>query len=232
MAYRPDFSRFMYQRPNYGDTLLPADPNTQGTNNQGGVNMSMGGGDSEGGIIGSVKEWGSGLFGGGSSSVGTSGSMGMGSDAASLAAAEAGMGSGSSASSSGGLGAWGTGGIVAAAIAAQHMMTRDNDREVDGVKTGDAFSGQFGTEPWFAWAGNKLGNEPTAGENFDASVKNRDWGKAGGQFNEMTSYWANPTTSWAASAGEALGLKPEEASWLSPESKVGSWSDDLFKKWF
>lgn len=225
MAYRPDFSKFMYQRPTYGDTLLPTQQ--EQSSNQGGINASMGGGESDG-ILGNIKEWGSGLFGG--ESLGTSGSMGMGSDAASLAAAES--GAGSSATSSGGLGAWGTGGIVAAAIAAQHMMTRDNDREVDGVKTGDAFSGQFGTEPWFAWAGNKMGNAPTAGEKFDAAVKNDDWNKAGGSFNEMTSYWANPTSSWAASAGEGLGLKPEEAAWLSPESKIGKWSDDLFSKWF
>ena len=229
-AYRPDFNRFLYQRPTHGDRLLPTTDYTD-QSSQGGISMDAGGmmGGEEGG---GIMDWVSGLFGGGEA-LGTSGSMGMGSDAASLAAAEAGAGSGGSAAgSSGGLGAAGIGGIVAAAIGLQHMATKDNDREVDGVETGDAFSGQFGTEPWFAWAGNKLGNEPTAGEEFDASVKNRDWKKAGGQFNEMTSYWANPTTSWAAGAGEALGLSHDEASWLSPESKIGSWSDDLFKKWF
>lgn len=216
MAYSPDFQRFMYQQPRWGYQAQPA----QNGQNNGSMNLTGTG-------METITDKVGGLFG---TETGVSGQMGMGSDAASLASAESSMGSGASSGSSSG--ALGTMGWVAAAIAAQHMLSDDTSTEIDGVKTNDAFSGHFGTEPWLAWAHDKAGIEPTAGEKFDAAVENSDWSKAGENFNGMTSYWANPTSSWLASGGEALGLDHDTAQWLSPESKVGQWSDKLFGKWF
>lgn len=161
-------------------------------------------------------------FGSSGSGLGASGSMGMGSDAASLAFAESGMGlggsgstaGGSAAGSSGGLGAAGIGGIIVAAIAVQHMATEDTDTEVEGVKTGNVFSGQFGTEPWMGWVHDKLGLSPTAGEKFDAAVKNKDWDTAFKRSFEMSDYWADPVSSHIETAAAGLGMNEEAAGWM------------------
>ena len=85
----------------------------------------------------------------------------------------------SSGGGSGGMGAMGYVGIIAAAIAAQHAMSSNTEREFEGVKTDDAFSGNMLTEPWQAYMYQKMGiNTPTMGEKFDAAVENKDWGSA------------------------------------------------------
>lgn len=121
---------------------------------------------------------------------GTSGSMGMGSDSASLQFAESQMGGGGGQGAGMGLGSYL--GIIAAAIAAQHMFTGANNRVYEGVETGDAFSGQFGTEPWFAWLNKQWGGDATAGEKFDAAIKNGDYRLAMQRLPLMGDYWADP----------------------------------------
>jgi len=169
------------------------------------------------GLLGNVKKSGmfDSLMGGGSDS----GLTGLGSDPSSMGGVGqeiSGMSAGGSSSGagSGGLGAAGIGGIVLAAIAAQHGLSQDTDTTFEGVKSGDAFSGQFGTEPWLAWAHDKLGLSPTAGERFDAAVKNDDWGEAFKRSFEMSDYWADPGSTWAESAASGLGMDENAAGWV------------------
>lgn len=100
---------------------------------------------------------------------------------------------GGSAAGSSGMGAWGVGGLVAAAIGAQHAMSNDTNRSFDGVKTNDAFSGHFATEPWMAWGFDKLGAEQaTPGEKYDAAMKNKDYTQAGLNSMAATRQWSDP----------------------------------------
>lgn len=93
---------------------------------------------------------------------------------------------------------------IAAAIAAQHLMAMNNNRTFEGQRSGDVFTGDFLTEPWFAFASDRLGLPTTAGEKFDAAIKNKDWNAALKRLPEATDYWADPIRSWAAKGGEAL----------------------------
>lgn len=116
-------------------------------------------------------------------------------------------------SQAGGLGAAGIGAIVAAAIAAQHGLSEDTNTEFEGVETADAFEGQFGTEPWMGWMHDKLDLSPTAGEKFDAAVKNEDWKTAFERSFEMSDYWADPGSSWAETTAAGLGVDEGVAGW-------------------
>jgi hypothetical protein len=98
---------------------------------------------------------------------------------------------------SSGMGGGGIAGIIAAAIIAQHMMSRGTNTEFEGQKTDDAFAGNYGTEPWLAFLHDKLGWGPTGGEKFDAAVQNKDWGKALQRSPAMLDYWADPPANWA-----------------------------------
>jgi hypothetical protein len=111
---------------------------------------------------------------------------------------EAGGGAGAGAAG-GGLGAMGIGAIIAAAIAGQHALSDDTDKKFEGVKTDDAFSGHFGTEPWLAWATPK---HATAGEQFDASVAQGDWDTAGKRGFGMADYWSDPARGALGEFGE------------------------------
>lgn len=111
------------------------------------------------------------------------GKSGSGSSAASLAEGSGGKGAGP----------WGIAGIVAAAIAAQHYLSGKTDREFEGIKTKDAFSGHYGTEPWQAFLYDKLGiDRPSAGESFDAAMARGDYGTALKRLPTTLSYWADP----------------------------------------
>ena len=121
-------------------------------------------------------------------------------------------GTASTASSSGGMSGLGMAGIIAAAIAAQHAMSKDTETEVEGVKTKDAFSGHFATEPWLAYLHDIYGMDPTAGEYFDAAVKNKDYGLAMKRAPAMLDYWANPLDTWQSSIIKA-GTGKETGKW-------------------
>ena len=114
-----------------------------------------------------------------------------------------------------GMGGMGLAGIIAAAIVVQHGLSDATDTEFEGVKTDDAFAGHFGTEPWFAYAHDKLGLDPTAGEKFDAAVANRDWKKAAKRFPAMVDYWTNPPAKWAASGTKAIAGRSSLGKGLS-----------------
>jgi len=123
----------------------------------------------------------------------------------------------------GGLSGAGYAGIIAAAIAAQHGLSNDNDRIFEGNKTGDAFNGNFGNEPWLSWLSWKLGNNATPGERFDAAVKDGDWNKAHGRSFGMADYWADPGRGIVGELVE--GAAGEDArNFLDPIQY-------LFKKW-
>lgn len=63
-------------------------------------------------------------------------------------------------------------------------------------------------------AHDKMGLEPTAGEKFDAAVKNDDWGNAFRRSFEMSDYRADPASSWMESAAAGLGMDEEHAGWV------------------
>lgn len=109
-------------------------------------------------------------------------------------------------------------GYIAAAILGQHLASKATDTEFEGQETGDAFSGSFGTEPWLALLHDKLGLSPTAGERFDAAVKNKDYGTAAKRLPAAADYWADPIRTWLGDvggyAGKTIGGKKGE--------KVGS----------
>jgi hypothetical protein len=146
--------------------------------------------------------------GGGAGAGGVSGSMGMGSDAASLAAAESGAGGSAASTPYGALAA-----LIAAIGYGQSKSTGANDRVIEGQKTGDWFSGgSLGdrspmTEPWFAALSNKLDLSPTAGEKFDAAWRNDDTGTWMKRLPAAADYWADPIRSWLGLGGEYLGDK-------------------------
>lgn len=142
---------------------------------------------------------------------------------------------------SGGLGTLGTiGGIIAAAIAGQHALSRNTGTRISpdtglklekgdpgyyhGTKTGDVFSGHFGTEPWLAFLHDKFNMNPTVGEQFDAADTKGKLKLA----PALSDYWANPGGTWIADLGEKVLGKGmgKTARWvLNP---LG----ELFKKLF
>ncbi len=102
----------------------------------------------------------------------------------------------------GGLGAMGYGAIIAAAIAAQHGLSNNTDKTFEGVRTDDAFSGRFGTEPWLAYL---TPGHATSGERFDAAVTNKDWGTAAKRLPALADYWGDPARGAAYEMGEEYG---------------------------
>lgn len=126
----------------------------------------------------------------------------------------------------GGLGAGGIMAIIAAAIAAQAAASHNTDTVFEGQKTNDAFSGNFGTEPWFAFLADKMGWEPTAGEKFDAAVNNEDWSLAAKRFPAMTNYWRDPAQSWLTTGareylGNDIDMLIDPASYIT--RKIEDW---------
>jgi hypothetical protein len=130
------------------------------------------------------------------------GSYGLGNEAALNVPWETGYGSGAGASSAGGSSAWGGMGAagpyaaIIAAIIGQHVATNSNSNVYEGQPTGDVFSGDFLTEPWYAYMGDQLGWEPTAGEKFDAATSRSDWDSALKRLPAAGNYWANPAGNW------------------------------------
>jgi len=135
---------------------------------------------------------------------------------------------------SGGEAAGGEGilGYVIAAIYAQHELSKATDRKTEGQPTEDVFSGNFTTEPWYAYMRQQFGwDDPTAGEKFDASVEQGDWGNAAARSIPVAQYWGDPAGTWLYdSSKEVLG---EEASavifpdhWAG--EKISEWLEGVF----
>jgi hypothetical protein len=86
--------------------------------------------------------------------------------------------------------------IVAAAIAAQHAMSKNTDRRFGGQATKDAFGGSYMTEPWLSFAYQKMGiGGASAGEDFDAAWQNKDQDKMAKTLPRAMGYWLEPGTS-------------------------------------
>lgn len=99
---------------------------------------------------------------------------------------------GSGGAAAGGMGATGIAAIILAAIAAQHYMSNNTEREFEGVKTDDAFAQHYGTDPWQPYMYQKLGiNTPTAGEKFDAAIENGDYDLAARRTPSLVNQWFN-----------------------------------------
>lgn len=104
---------------------------------------------------------------------------------------------------------------VLAAIAGQHMMSGATDRRTmeggkqgadvgKGHRTGDVFSGDHFTEPWMAFAEQKLGiEEPTAGEKTDAAIDRIRGGKGG--FSDLLSTVPGTAYQWFDPVGNFAG---------------------------
>ena len=148
---------------------------------------------------------------------------GMGADLGGSVGAEAG-GIGAEAGSAGGGSYLGYVAPVLAAIAGQHMMSSATDRRTmeggkqgadvgKGHRTGDVFSGDFFTEPWMAFAQQKLGvDTPTPGEKTDAAMNSMRQGEGG--------------------AGDLLGSIPGTAlQWFDPFGTISyNFLEDKFGK--
>jgi hypothetical protein len=106
--------------------------------------------------------------------------------------ASMGQGAGEAAGGGMGEGLSAVGGYVAALIAAQQLMSNATDRRAgtsgnktdsssgSGHRTGSVFSGDFFTEPWMAYANQKLGIETlTPGEKTDAAIDRFREGEGG-----------------------------------------------------
>lgn len=115
-----------------------------------------------------------------------------------------------------GLGTLGTyAGYIGAAIAGQHVLNKMTDRRFDGQATKDMFGGSGATEPWLAFAYQKLGiDSPTTGESLDAAVHNKDWGKVAEGIPSHAAYYMDPIRNMGAdfvsdkvggTAGDILG---------------------------
>lgn len=131
---------------------------------------------------------------------------------------------------------WGPLGYFAAAVVAQHLFSGDTNREFEGQETSDLFQGSVGTEPWYAWAKQQMGlDDPSAGESFDAALKNEDWEKAIARFPSTLHYWFNPAQSSGYEAikeqwGDewALAIFPAEGVFGDPdrhEQGTNWWSE-------
>ncbi len=151
------------------------------------------GGAGSGGADAMIEASGEGI-GEGLSTAGSGAGIGEGlSTAGSGAGSWAGSGGGGAAAG-GGLGAGWIAAIIAAVIAAQHYASNETDTKVEGVRTDDAFGGHFGTQPYQAWAYERLGMPASSGERFDAAVENSDWGTALERLPDTADYWAHPAT--------------------------------------
>ena len=135
----------------------------------------------------------------------------------------AGPSAGGATPNSGGLsptGGAGLAGIIAAAIAVQHGLSKKTSTTHKGQETGDAFSGNFMTEPWQGFAYDKLGFKPSAGQRMDAAIKNKDWKQAFKESPEAFNYWANPAGSVSTDvieriAGEKVANVADPQRWLT-----------------
>lgn len=145
------------------------------------------------------------MFGGGTGA-GAGGGAVAGGEGSMISGSMGGEGVGEAASGVG----YGTLGYILAAIAGQHLMSDATDRntplpgvEGRGHKTGDVFSLDFFTEPWQAFAYDKLGIDvPTPGEKTDASIN---------ALRDGESTWDNLLRSAPATG----------AQWFDPFSSVG-----------
>jgi len=170
-----------------------------GSGSGGMVGAGYSGGAPAGGLgaySGGLAGMGSGGSGLGASSGGFAGAGGGGSVGAGAGGSFGGAGGGGGAGGAGGMGGAGIFAIVAAVIAGQYYTTTRTDTKFEGHETGNVFSGDFSTEPWFAYAHDKWDWEPTAGEKWDAAVHNDDWGLAAKRTPAMGNYWANPIGQW------------------------------------
>ena len=113
-------------------------------------------------------------------------------------------------------------GWIGAAIMLQHSLSQQTNTVFEGQKTGDAFSGNFGTEPWLAFMNSKLGWGPTAGEKFDAAIKNKEYGTAFLRSFGVADYWSDPARAFGYNAiSNTLG---SGAAWaLDPLSSAMNW---------
>jgi hypothetical protein len=122
-------------------------------------------------------------------------------DATTAVSTPAAEGLGSGAAEGAGLGSLG---YIAAAIMGQHLMSSNTDRQTDGHRTGDVFSGDFFTEPWMAWGEQQLGvDTPTAGEKTDASIDRMQDGKGG--FSDFMSTVPGTAYQWFDPVGNFAG---------------------------
>ena len=134
---------------------------------------------------------------------------------------------------------YGTLGYILAAIAGQHMMSSDTDRQFSpsgaggsSHRTGDVFSGDFFTEPWMAYAYDKLGVEgATPGEETDSSIN---------AIRDGESAWDNLLRSAPATAAQwfdpvgsfGYGLMEDKlgtfGKWLGRAAFPVHWLADMF----
>jgi hypothetical protein len=123
-------------------------------------------------------------------------------------------------------------GYIGAAIAGQHMLSNQTSRSFDGRATKDAFGGSGATEPWLAFAYQKLGiKSPTTGEQLDADVKNGNWGDAISNVPSHAAYYFDPVRSglsdWAdQKLGDTFG--PIVSTMIFPEGKIANQIGKLF----
>lgn len=136
------------------------------------------------------------------------------------AGAGGGAGAGAGGGEAGGMGGAGVVAIIAAIIAGQMVASNNTDTEIYGEGAGNWFTfdddghwePHMAQEPWRAYAHDRLGWEPTAGEKFDAAM----WGDASEgemlkNFPAAADYYADPIRSW-------LGYD----TWYN---LLGEWSD-------
>jgi len=169
-----------------------------------GTTTSSGGGPAVG--VGATGEFSGGMGAMGGETSGISGGLGGGQFSGGLSGGGAGggAGAGGAGGSGGGMAAAAPVAYIAAAIGAQLAASNNTDTVVDGQKTGNVFTGigdggwnpSFATEPWLAWGHDKLGWDPTVGEEFDAAVNNSDWDTALKRLPAAADYWADPIRSW------------------------------------
>lgn len=205
----------------------------QGTQVASGQGMQSGGAMTAGGHAGTGVAQTSAFA--GEAAASGSGVMGGG---AQTAAGVSGQGSAGAGAAGGGMGSAAlVGGAIAAAILAQHQMSNETDTKIkmeDGseVETDDAFSGHYGTEPWLAFASDKLGTTPTRGEKFDAAMENgggkEGWESAPGAIG----YWANPSGEWMEKGGEAIIGNDKYNKYINPAGKLEDEIGRVFGKWF
>jgi len=142
-----------------------------------------------------------------------------------------------------------TAAYIAAIIAAQHALTNSTGTKFEGQNTGDVFTmndegnwnPRFGNEPWHGFLNDKLGNEPSAGEKFDAAVYNQDWSKAAMRLPSTVQQWADPIgdalydtqkgtiDAWSDQWGLGLDDQTEDVimTLINPVSAVGNFIEDL-----
>ena len=123
-------------------------------------------------------------------------------------------------------------GYIGAAIAGQHLLSNQTSRSFDGRATKDMFGGSGATEPWLAYAYQKMGIEaPTSGEQLDADVKNGSWGDAISHVPSHAAYYFNPGANFLSDfAGQKLGdtWGPIASTLIFPEGKLANQIGKIF----